>query len=1559
MRGLFSSPGREELKTNRVLVVDDDGIFRRFLKDHLSGKPGLEVVGEAEDGRKALEQAEALNPDLVLMDSRMPKLNGFKASRLLLERMPLLKVIILGIFDNIKDKQAAEECGACGYVQKLNVMEELLPAIRAAFRTNGNRKMPIKKKAEWLKRIPGASRPPYQQHPDPEKVERLLQASLESEHKYKSLVDKSLLGIYVTQNYILKFCNSRFAEMFNYPGPEAMTGLNIGKLVAPESWDTVDREVKLRESGQKEFSQYELRAIRRDGSRFEAEVLGSRIQYEGRPAVQGMMIDITGRKRSERQRDCLFRISEASAASSTLDELFHSIHVIIAELMPAKNFYIALFDPEGQTISFPYFVDEFDTAPARKKPGKGLTEYVLRTGEPLLASPDVFDELERRGEVESIGTPSIDWLGVPLKIEDETRGVLVVQSYTGGVRYTEADKAILKFVSDQVAQAIGRKQAESAFQDRERFLAGIFHSIQDGLSVLDLDFTILRVNQTMEEWYAHARPLAGKKCYEAYHLRKTVCDICPTRKTLLTAKAAFEVVPKVGPGGEMVGWLGLYSFPFVDQASGRMKGVIEYVRDITEQERAEEQIRLDEARLQSLYNISQYKPKDMRDLWDFALQEAISLTGSKIGWIGIYWEERQTLTVKTWSREVMTECKIKDRPLEFPVEKGGIWVEAIRSGEPLVINDYKADEPRKKGYPPGHLELARFMAIPIFSEDKTIYLVVVANKEQDYEDTDIRQLTLLMDSVLKITERKKAEEALRRSEEKYRALVENLNEAIFSTDLEGRLTYISPAIELFTHFRADELIGRPFAQYVHPDDLSGLLDRFQGVLAGETKSYEYRLIDKGGGLIYVRSHSRPIYQDGRPIGITGLLQDVSERRKAEEATLLANERLQFLMSSASAAIYSSKAESPFSATFISDSIIRMTGYEPEAFLKNPDFWYAHVHPEDHSKVDTEVPKLFEKDFHVYAYRFQCQDGKYRWFRDEMRLIRDKKGHPLEIIGFFSDITEGKHAEEALQRSEEKYRELVENLNEVIYTIKAEGTITYVSPTVQAVLGYEPAELIGTDFTLLIFPDDLDRIRGAFGKILQGRLNPSEYRMFTKSGEVRWVRTSSRPVYEGGRAVGLQGVLNDITERKRVEEALRESEERFRTLFENSTIGIYRTTPDGRILLANPVLVRMLGYSSFEELQRRNLEAEGFAPDFPRARFHLLIEKEGEVRGLESAWKKADGTVIYVRESAKVIRNAEGRVILYEGTVEDITERRQAEEALHQSEEQYRTLVESLNEVMISLDLEGKLDYVSPAVERISKYKVSELMGKPFARFIHPDDLPDLMYRFSEALKGETRPYVFRILDKDGETKFIRTHSRPIMKEGKPVGLTGLLEDITKRKLAEEAHRKSEERFRLLFAFAPDAYFLSDLQGRVVDCNNAAEVLSGYKREELIAKSVWDSNFFSTSQKEKTAGLPERSAQNLPTGPEELILTRKDGQEIHAEIRTFPLSIGGEVQILGVARDITERKAMEKEAADRMTELEEFYKMAVNRELRMIELKNEIEKLEVKLAKSNGGRETRA
>jgi two-component system cell cycle sensor histidine kinase/response regulator CckA len=178
------------------------------------------------------------------------------------------------------------------------------------------------------------------------------------------------------------------------------------------------------------------------------------------------------RARAEQSLGAAYRISQAAQTAPTLQDLYGAIHTIVGELMPARNFYIALYDAATDTISFPYFVDEYDETPAPKQPGTGLTEYVLRSGQGLLATPEVARELERRREVELIGAPSIDWLGVPLQTAGHTIGVLVVQSYTERVRYSERQKRALQFVSTQVAMAIERKRAEEALREgEERFRA--------------------------------------------------------------------------------------------------------------------------------------------------------------------------------------------------------------------------------------------------------------------------------------------------------------------------------------------------------------------------------------------------------------------------------------------------------------------------------------------------------------------------------------------------------------------------------------------------------------------------------------------------------------------------------------------------------------------------------------------------------------------------------------------------------------------------------------------------------------------------------------------------------------------------------------------------------------------------------------------------------------------------------------------------------------------------------------------------------------------------------
>jgi len=197
--------------------------------------------------------------------------------------------------------------------------------------------------------------------------------------------------------------------------------------------------------------------------------------------------DVTARRRAECVQDAVYRISHTAHTAENLQQLLRAIHEVVGELMPAKNFYVSLYNEKDDRLEFPYFVDEYDTAPdiPPRKLRKGLTEYVLRTGHPLLATPEVYERLVAAGEVELIGAPSIDWLGVPLKVKDRTIGVVVTQTYSQGVRYGPSELDILTFVSSQMAMAIERKRVEDAWREQSELLQRIVDNIPVMLVFLD------------------------------------------------------------------------------------------------------------------------------------------------------------------------------------------------------------------------------------------------------------------------------------------------------------------------------------------------------------------------------------------------------------------------------------------------------------------------------------------------------------------------------------------------------------------------------------------------------------------------------------------------------------------------------------------------------------------------------------------------------------------------------------------------------------------------------------------------------------------------------------------------------------------------------------------------------------------------------------------------------------------------------------------------------------------------------------------------------------------
>lgn len=265
----------------------------------------------------------------------------------------------------------------------------------------------------------------------------------------------------------------------------------------------------------------------------------------------------------------------------------------------------------------------------------------------------------------------------------------------------------------------------------------------------------------------------------------------------------------------------------------------------------------------------------------------------------------------------------------------------------------------------------------------------------------------------------------------------------------------------------------------------------------------------------------------------------------------------------------------------------------------------------------------------------------------------------------------------------------------------------------------------------------------------------------------------------------------------VQESLRESEKQFRNLYNDAPAGLYRTTPDGKIILANKALINLLGFSTFEELSERNLAESGFDPSCLREEYIEQIEKNEEVKGLESKWICKDGRTIFVRENAKVIRDSKGKTIYFDGVVEDITEQKKAEKDLQESEERYRTLARISPVGIFRTDLNGSTTYVNPKWCEISGLSFKEGLGNGWLKAVHPDDREKLSADW-ENDKNVHRPSFseYRFLRPDGTIAWVMGQAVPEMNsENQMIGYVGTITDITERVKAEIAKAKAEDKLR--------------------------------------------------------------------------------------------------------------------------------------------------------------------
>jgi PAS domain S-box-containing protein/putative nucleotidyltransferase with HDIG domain len=492
-------------------------------------------------------------------------------------------------------------------------------------------------------------------------------------------------------------------------------------------------------------------------------------------------------------------------------------------------------------------------------------------------------------------------------------------------------------------------------------------------------------------------------------------------------------------------------------------------------------------------------------------------------------------------------------------------------------------------------------------------------------------------------------------------------------------------------------------------------------------------------------------------------------------------------------------------------------------------------------------------------------------------------------------------EEQLRRALGHFHQLLESAPEVIYTLSRDGSITSLNPAFEAITGWSVREWLGKPNEGLIHPDDVPAARAALAGVLRGGPDRHVLRIRCRDGSCRTGEFTIRPLKDGDAVTGWFGIVRDVTARLEAEEALRAREAEFRRLFEEAPIGIFRSSEEGKPLMVNPAMVRMLGYDSEQECLARDIEAEGYPADAPRDRFKRLMEERGEVRGFETKWLRKDGTVLHARENARAVRDASGRVTGYEGTVEDISATVEAQAQLCRTLDELQALFRAMPDLYFRLSLDGIiLDCLAGRSDDLH-LPPEAFLGKRMQEVLPPA----VGARFAEALEAmnasrEMVTIEYALPFPEGERHF-ETRLLPLQNGQVMV----IAHNATERKRAERALVESEERFRQVTeASLVGVYLVQDGKFRYV--NPAFEKIFGYRAGEIEDRLASvdltypeDRALVERQMEARLSGAPE-AGRYIFRG------LRKDGTVIHCEVFSQRVEYHGRPAIIGTVLDITEK-----------------------------------------------------
>jgi|GEM_PF-257687 len=759
------------------------------------------------------------------------------------------------------------------------------------------------------------------------------------------------------------------------------------------------------------------------------------------------------------------------------------------------------------------------------------------------------------------------------------------------------------------------------------------------------------------------------------------------------------------------------------------------------------------------------------------------------------------------------------------------------------------------------------------------------------------------------------------------------------------------------------------------------------------------LVSKGRnyGVLVLYADKRNAFPPDEIVLLTALAEDLAhgiyalraeDKRNQVEAALFASQsQLQFLLTHTPAILYSLRATGDFGTRFISPNVQTLMGYAPEAFLQEPGFWRAHLHPDDAAACLNDFPQLFQTGELEREYRFRHAEGGYRWMHDAMRLVRDDQGQPQQIVGYWLDITARKRVEAEILTARDFHLKLLQNAPALIWRAGTDAKCDWFNQTWLDFTGRALAQELGDGWAEGVHAEDLGPcVKTYLEAFHQREPFDMEYRLRRQDGEYRWLMDCGRPIDSlTGEFAGYIGYCYDITEQKQAQAALlqanatlekrvtertaalRASEERLEFAFRAAQDGIWDWNVETNEVFYSARWKSMLGYDEGEiephvSAWKRLLHPE----DLPQA----IQVAEAVLAGnrdyvMEFRMRHKDGHYVDIlARGFPVRRGPEGPIIRIVGTHFDLTERKRAEEAIRRSEQDYRQLVETTSEGVWRLDLQATTTFVNRQMAEMLGYTCDEMLGRSLFDFMDEAARAAAEGLFRQRAQGESAQHDFCFRRKDGQPVWgIISGSALRDTHGQVTGIVGFVTDITHRKQVEEelrayrdhleqlvrertrkleleiaertaaenSLRASEARLRTISDNLPDSYVyqlarLPDGSTQYLFISRAVEKIHGLTAEAVLNDP---SRLFSQVAPEFVASYTaavEQSRQTLTDLELDIHFQNAGGEWRWLRVRSRPNRRDDGTTVWdGVATDITEQKQVQEALLKR----EEIFSSIVN------------------------------